>query len=107
MIDRTQGIFILFEEHAVFLRNLEIGLDQPHSGNPSQTNDHPRADQADLLPKIFNAGVLLLRQRIPIGRRPAFQNIGYVDLLPGDAHGAQILVQQFSRGTHKGNTDLA
>ena len=70
----------LFKPLAVFLRDLEILLDQSHRGDASETNDDLGTDDSDLLAQVFDAGVFFLGQRIAVFGRTAFENVGDLNL---------------------------
>ena len=65
----------------MLLRNLEIGTDKPLSGNSTDTDYNFRAHKPDLLSKPRDASALLLRLRIAIVRRSAFNHVGDVNIL--------------------------
>lgn len=58
----------LLKPLAVFLGNLEVGLNQAHGGNPPQAHDDLGPDQGHLVAQVADAGLLLQIQRIPVLR---------------------------------------
>ena len=94
-------VFSFFVEDSVFLRDPEIGLYQTHCRNPSEAHYDPRLYQSYLLTQESYAFVFLLRLRIAVMRRTAFQNVRYIHVLPVDPDRAQLFIEEFSRRADK------
>ena len=49
----------LFKPQAMLTSDLEVGFDEAHGGDPSQTDDDLRPDEGHLVAEVADAGVLL------------------------------------------------
>lgn len=95
---------VFFKDEAVLLRDAKIRTDESHRGDAAETDDEPRSDQFDLPVEVGRAEAHLLRQRIPVVRGAAFQNICDVILLFGEPDRLEISVEQLARRTDEGLT---
>src|SRR5690606_1872462 len=68
----------------------------------TQGDDQLRPDQFKLLPEDDDARLHLLHRGSPVPRRPALDDIGDINLLPGDLRRLQHLVQQLPRAADEG-----
>ena len=66
---------------AVLFRYFKIRGNDPAGSNPSKTHNDLRADDRHLIAQKADTLLLLLRQRIPVFRRTAFDDIGNIDVL--------------------------
>ena len=73
-----------------------VGLEQLLGRNTAYGKDQLRPDQRDLPIEVWPACGSLIRRRVPVVRRPAFQDIGNENVLPGKPQGQQHLVQKLA-----------
>ena len=92
MIDRAYGIAVLIEPFTVFRCDLEIGLDDAHGGDSSEADDDLGADRKHLIAQITDTHIFLCGERIAVFRRTAFEDIGDVYVLAGDADGIEVFI---------------
>ena len=83
--------------------NAKVGLDEPHGGNPAQTYDDLRLNEFDLGTEVIHAGILFLRQGIAVLGGTAFEDVGNVDIFPGNVYREEVLIQQLAGTAHKRN----
>ena len=82
MVDRHIAYAVTMNPLTVLPGDPEIGIDQPHGGNTTQTDDDLRLQQRQLLLQKANTGILLLRHGIPVLRRTAFDDVADVAVVP-------------------------
>ena len=74
----TAVIVYLAAEGAESVRRAKEGL----SGDASEAEDHFRLQDLKLLPEVWLARIDLLRMRVTVIRRPAFEDVADKDLFP-------------------------
>lgn len=94
---------LLLEPCSVLAGDTQIGLDEPHPGDPAESHDDARPDQARLLPEVGKATLLLALFGVAVVRRAALDDIGDVNILmPVEVDGVQHLVEELSCSADKG-----
>ena len=88
---------VLFDEFAVLLRDAEVRVDDPLCRDPAEADDDLRTDQPDLLAQPEDARILLLRLRIAVLRRAAFDHVADIDIAPArQADRVEVFVQKLA-----------
>ena len=93
---------VFFKEQAVLARDAKVRLDDPHRGDPAQTDDDLGAQQLDLVAQPADAQLLLLGLGVAVVRRTALDDIGDIDILFSvQIHRQQHFVEQHTGSAHK------
>ena len=88
---------VLGHELPVLPGDLEIRVDQAAGSDAAEADDDFRPDERNLFPQVGDARLLLLRQRVAVFRRPAFDDVGDINILPaGQAHRGEHFIQQLA-----------
>ena len=94
---------LLLDECAVLSGDAQVGLYQPHAGDPAEGDDDLGADDARLLAQISDAALLLVLLRIAVLRRTAFDDVGDVDVFAAvEVDGVQQLVEELTGSADEG-----
>jgi hypothetical protein len=86
---------------AMFTGNAKIRSDQPSRCDSAQAHNDFGLHHSDLLPKIFNTGILFLIPGIPISGRTAFYNVCNIAFLSIQIYNRQHIIQQFAGRSNK------
>ena len=81
---------------AMLLGDSVMGVYQTHSRDAAEADQKAGADEGDLLLQPWKTGILLIRQRIPVFRRTAFDDIGDLDVFSAEIEHGQHVVEQIS-----------
>jgi hypothetical protein len=98
------GEIALLYPSAVLLRDLIVGLDEPHRRYSAEANDDLRSHQTHLFAKEVDAGILLCGERIAILGRTAFENVRDINVLALDVNRVKETVEKLTRATDEGST---
>ena len=75
-------------------RDAEIRPDEPHGRNAPKADDDARLQQPELPLEPAEAGVLLLRLRVAVSGRAAFDDIADIAVVPPEVDDRQHVVEQ-------------
>ena len=79
----------------------EKGINHPLGSDSSQANNYLRLDEIILFLKLAYAGILLIRFRIPVPWRAAFDDIGNITVgFAAQIDNGEHIIQQHSRRAH-------
>ena len=102
MVNGSDPSTIAANPGAVIPGNSIIRVNNPSCSDPAKADNDLWLYQLYLLTQITDTGVLLLIQRIPISRRAAFYNVGYVAVFAIHTDDGQHIVQELASGAYKG-----
>ena len=86
---------VFFKEYAVLLGDLHIRFNEFHRSDSSEADDDFRTNEGNLIAQPFDAQILFLLQRVTILGRPAFDNVGNINIgVPVKVNSGQHLIEQ-------------
>ena len=97
MVDRCHIDARALDPLAVVARYLQVGGNQLGRGYSSEAYDDLRSDRLYLRAQVGDARILLLGERIAVLRRPAFEDVRYIYVVPVDVHRVEITVEELPR----------